>query len=133
LKIKTFFESDNRIFGEFKGALTEQFVLQELKANSDYSVFYWSNESGQAEVDFLLECDNEIIPLEVKSGIQTKAKSLNVYIEKYAPNLAIKSSLKNYGINGNLLSIPLYMLGAMPHLGLLPLIHLQNSLCDNPL
>jgi len=111
LDIKTFFEPDNRIFGEFRGALTEQFVLQELKANSDYPVFYWSNEGGQAEVDFLLECENEIIPLEVKSGIQTKAKSLNVYMEKHKPNLAIKSSLKNYGKNENLLSLPLYLLG----------------------
>jgi predicted AAA+ superfamily ATPase len=111
LKIKTFFEAGTEIFGEFKGALTEQFVLQELRANSDYPVFYWSNESGQAEVDFLLECESEAIPLEVKSGIQTKAKSLNVYMEKYAPNIAIKSSLKNYGKNGNLLSIPLYLIG----------------------
>jgi len=113
LSIKTFFEPDNRIFGEFRGALTEQFVLQELKANYDYPVFYWANDSGQAEVDFLLQYENELVPLEVKSGIQTKAKSLNVYIEKYNPNLAIKSSLKNYGKTGNLLSIPLYLLGLL--------------------
>ena len=116
LSIKTFFESDNVILGEFKGALTEQFVLQELKANSDYPVFYWTNDSGQAEVDFLLQCENEIVPLEVKSGFQTKAKSLNVYMEKYNPKLAIKSSLKNYGKNENLLSVPLYLLGNLGNL-----------------
>ncbi len=111
LSINTFFEPSNRILSEFKGALTEQFVLQELKANCDYPVFYWASDSGQAEVDFLLQCENELIPLEVKSGIQTKAKSLNVYMERYNPSLAIKSSLKNYGKSGNLLSIPLYLLG----------------------
>jgi len=111
LGTNTFFEPSNRIFSEFKGALTEQFVLQELKANCDYPVFYWASDSGQAEVDFLLQCENQLIPLEVKSGIQTKAKSLNVYMEKFNPRLAIKSSLKNYGKSGNLLSIPLYLLG----------------------
>lgn len=111
LDIKTFFEHDNKIFGEFKGALTEQFALQELKANSNYPIFYWANDSGSAEVDFLLQYKNEAVPLEVKSGIQTKAKSLNVYIEKYNPNLAIKSSLKHYGKSGNLFSVPLYLLG----------------------
>ncbi|MDR2595999.1 MAG: ATP-binding protein [Treponema sp.] len=111
LDISTFLTSDNLIFNEFKGALAEQFTLQELKALTKFPVFYWGNASGKAEVDFIVQYKNEIIPIEVKSSINTKSQSLSVYIEKYHPENAIRVSLKNYGRNGKFLSVPLYLIG----------------------
>ena len=67
------------LFREFKGALTEQFVLQQLKTLENMDLFYWTNDQGTAEIDFLLEYDGRVIPLEVKAGINLQAKSLKVY------------------------------------------------------
>jgi len=111
LDISTFLTSENGIFNEFKGALAEQFALQELKALTKFPVFYWGNASGKAEVDFIVQYKNEIVPIEVKSSVNTKSQSLSVYIEKYHPENAVRVSLKNYGRNGKLLSVPLYMIG----------------------
>jgi len=111
LDISTFLTGDNMIFNEFKGALAEQFALQELKALTKFPVFYWGNASGKAEVDFIVQYKNEIIPIEVKSSVNTKSQSLSVYIEKYHPQNAIRVSLKNYGRNGKFLCVPLYLIG----------------------
>ena len=86
------------IFDEFKGALTEQYVLQELIANGR-EPFYWSNERGRADVDFIIQAANDILPIEVKSGINLKAKSLKFYIDKYRPKKAIRTSLADYKVN----------------------------------
>ena len=104
----------NDVFADFKGALTEQFVLQELKACGNLPVFYWVNDSGKAEVDFLLQYKNEIIPLEVKSSVNTKSQSLSVYREKYAPKYSARVSLKPYGEDKGLFSVPLYTVGFFP-------------------
>jgi len=111
LDISTFLTIENRIFNEFKGALAEQFALQELKALTEFPVFYWGNASGKAEVDFIVQYKNEIVPIEVKSSVNTKSQSLSVYIEKYNPENAVRVSLKNYGRNRKLLSVPLYLIG----------------------
>jgi predicted AAA+ superfamily ATPase len=74
-------------------------------------LFYWSSE-GRAEIYFILQFKNEIIPIEVKSGYNKKAKSLNVYMNTLKPIHAIKSLIKNYARHENLCSIPLYMISS---------------------
>ncbi len=80
LSARTIIEGD-RLFTEFKGALTENFIAQELIATSSKKLYYWKS-AGTAEFDFLLELDHEIYPLEVKSGESTKKKSLVIYGQK---------------------------------------------------
>jgi len=104
------------IYNEFKGALSEQYVCQELTA-AGWVPFYWSNERGQAEVDFVVQSGADILPIEVKSGINLKAKSLKTYMEKYRPKTAIRTSpadmkisAVNYedGTEAELIDLPLY-------------------------
>jgi predicted AAA+ superfamily ATPase len=109
LDIKTFFSIEYEIFKEFKGAIAEQFVLQELKLKK-IPVFYWSNSTGKAEIDFVVQHEDKIIPIEVRSGKSTKAKSLGVYIEKYKPQIAIRASLSNYKKRDGLIDVPLYFI-----------------------
>jgi len=93
LSPKTLLEG-SRIFVEFKGALAEQFVLQELKAYFDQKLYYWTSESGGNEVDFLIQKDNEFIPIEVKAEQNLKAKSLKAFCQKYKPETAVRFSLQ---------------------------------------
>ncbi|MDR0301043.1 MAG: ATP-binding protein, partial [Treponema sp.] len=98
LDINTFLDRDASVFNHFYGALTEQFVLQELKALGDMPVYYWAREgSGSAEVDFIINSGNLIIPIEVKAEKNLKAKSLKVYIDMYKPAVAIRASLADNG------------------------------------
>ena len=101
------------IVDDMKGALAEQFVCQELKAAKVSPLFYWGREGSTAEVDFLIQEDGEIIPIEVKSAKHTKSQSLKVYMEEYKPKYAIRTSLKNYGVVNNLYSVPLYMISEL--------------------
>jgi len=115
LDIKTFYEPDPLVFKEFKGAITEQFVLQELKTLSTHSlsglsIYYWGKDEGKSEVDFLIQWQNEVVPIEVKSGIRKKSKSLEIYSELYNPAHAVRTTMNNFGITGSLYSIPLYMI-----------------------
>ncbi len=102
----------NSLFTNFKGALTEQFVLQELTAD-EIAMGYWTPDSGIAEVDFVLQGDRVACPLEVKAATNTKAKSLGIYMREYKPPLALKSSLKGYSDSGDVRSVPLYALGIL--------------------
>ena len=86
--------------------------MQELSLD-DNPCAYWTNPTGNAEVDFVKQISSEIFPVEVKSADNVKAKSLNIYREKYSPKLAIRASLKNYGLENNILSLPLYALGSL--------------------
>jgi predicted AAA+ superfamily ATPase len=104
----------NRLFTEFKGALTEQFVQQELRAACGFDPYFWSQPDSQAELDFLLESDNGPIPVEAKAETNVKAKSLWVYRKKFNPPMAIRTSLLNHALNDGLLDIPLYALAALP-------------------
>jgi predicted AAA+ superfamily ATPase len=115
LNVKTLLEGD-ALFTEYKGALTEQFVLQELKArDSEMEIAYWANEgSATAAVDFILQTEDGIVPLEVKSSINLKAKSLKVYQEKFHPPLSLRTSLADYKKTDTLYDIPLYALGWQP-------------------
>ena len=99
----------NHIFEEFKGSLTEQFVLQELVAHN-ITPYYWSSNST-AEVDFVIKHDLEVFPLEVKAEENLQSKSLKVYKAKYNPSLSLRTSMKNYRKQDWLINIPLYAIG----------------------
>ncbi len=86
----------NRIFEEFKGAIAEQYVLQQFKAIKDLPVFYWSNETSRAEIDFVIQIKSDVVPVEVKAERNLQAKSLKVYMEKFKPNYAIRTSMADY-------------------------------------
>jgi predicted AAA+ superfamily ATPase len=101
----------NSFFTEFKGVLTEQFVLQQLLVN-ELIPFYWRPENAQAEVDFVIQKGIHVIPIEVKSGTSLQAKSLWVYSQKYKPKFCVRTSLKLNEKNDWVTDIPLYRLGA---------------------
>lgn len=98
----------NRIFEEFKGAITEQYVLQQFKTIKDLPVFYWSNETSRAEIDFVIQIKSDVVPVEVKAERNLQAKSLKVYMEKFKPNYAIRTSMADYKKTDNLIDLPLY-------------------------
>lgn len=100
----------NRLFTEYKGALTEQFVLQELIVKKNTDIAYWANPSGKAEVDFVFQTNTKIIPIEAKAGTNLKAKSLVSYNETFKPEYLVRSSLADYKKTNNLYDIPLYMI-----------------------
>ena len=98
----------NAFFNEFKGALTEQYVAQELRCSLGQTPCYWSAEYATAEVDFVFQFQSGIYPLEVKAEENLKAKSLKVYFEKDTPAIAIRSSMSDYRHDEWLLNLPLY-------------------------
>lgn len=102
------FGEANRLFVEFKGALTENYILQSIIPQFDATPRYWTSD-GRAEVDFLLQYQNQIIPVEVKSDENIRSKSLTYYWQTYHPALRIRFSLKNLSYNDGLLNIPLFM------------------------
>ena len=99
----------NRIFEEFKGALTEQFVAQQLVA-SKHELYYYSKENSSGELDFVLQQAQYIIPIEVKAEENLQAKSLRAYCDKYKPEIAIRSSMSNYREQDWMTNVPLYAL-----------------------
>lgn len=107
LDINTLLEG-NRIFTEFKGALTEQYVLQQLISQQDNPMFYWATERGTAEIDFVIQQQQNVIPLEVKAEENLKAKSLKVYVEQFRPVRAIRCSMADYREQDWLINVPLY-------------------------
>ncbi len=98
----------NKIFEEFKGAIAEQYVFQQLKSKDDIPIFYWTNNSSTAEIDFVIQLEDLVIPIEVKATTNLQAKSLKTYMQKYKPNLAIRTSLADYKKSDNLEDLPLY-------------------------
>jgi predicted AAA+ superfamily ATPase len=103
----------NRLFTEFKGALVEQYVQQELRASCAMNPFYWSRADSQAEVDFLVESDDGPVPIEAKAERNVKAKSLGVFREKFLPPIAVRTSLSPYSRVEGLVDIPLYSLSSL--------------------
>ena len=97
----------NDLFTEFKGALTEQYVLQQLITHRDLKIYYYTNESGGCEVDFLVDTGEEVVPVEVKAEINLRAKSLRVYSEKFSPKIAIRTSMADYREEDWLVNVPL--------------------------
>lgn len=98
----------NELFKEFKGALTEQYVLQELKTRTGIQCYYWTAERGTAEVDFVVGNGADVFPIEVKAEINLQAKSLKVFHEKYRPAKSIRTSMADYKDEGWLINLPLW-------------------------
>ena len=115
LSPKTLLEG-NTVFQEFKGALTEQYVQQQLRADCEIVPDYWSRENGGAEVDFLYQSETAIVPLEVKAEENLQAKSLKVYCEKFHPPFAVRTSMSDYRTHSmnagdftyTMINLPLY-------------------------
>lgn len=105
--------NNDALFQEFKGALTEQYVLQELIAANTQNVSYWSNESGIAELDFLFEKQGTFYPIEVKSSENLQAKSLRIFHEKYPEVHCYRTSLSDYRKEEWLTNFPLYAIGIL--------------------
>jgi uncharacterized protein len=99
---------ENELFQEFKGAIIENYIAQEL-IHSNYSLYYWASE-GKAEIDFIIEQDGVIYPLEVKSGYSSKKKSLMVYNEIFHPKMLIRTSPMNLKKDFSILNCPLYLI-----------------------
>ena len=98
----------NDLFKEFKGALTEQFVLQQLKTAIGLNTYYWTNDRGNAEIDFLIDNGKSIVPIEVKAEENLRAKSLRTYYEKYKPDISVRSAMSDYRKEDWLLNLPLW-------------------------
>lgn len=104
------------VFSGFKGKLAENFVLQQLHALKFDPVSYWTNATGRAEVDFLIQYDNAVVPVETKSGLNLKAQSLRTYRDKYHPAVSVRTSMNNLRMDDGLLNIPLYLMSEFPRL-----------------
>lgn len=104
---KIILEGD-RMFSEFKGALTEQYVLQQLKTELNLNPFYWSDDRSSGEIDFLIENKNNFYPVEVKAEENLQAKSLKSFHTKYQPKLSVRMSLADFRKEDWLVNIPLY-------------------------
>jgi predicted AAA+ superfamily ATPase len=100
--------TDKSLFEEFKGAMTEQYVLQQFKSVEQLPIYYWAAERATAEIDFLVQYQHRIIPVEVKSAENLKAKSLKSYYEKFNPEISIRTSLSDYRKEDWLINLPLY-------------------------
>ena len=98
-----------RIFEEFKGALTEQFVAQQLKA-SDRELYYYSTENSSGEIDFVIQQEMLCVPIEVKAEENLRARSLRAFCDKYKPEIAIRSSMSNYREQDWMVNVPLFVL-----------------------
>lgn len=107
----TAFGEGNRLFTEFKGALTENFVLQTLFTQFEVVPRYWSQNNPPYEVDFLIQRENDIFPVEVKSEANTTSKSLKKFKELFSNqvNLCVRFSLNNLKLDDDVLNIPLFM------------------------
>ena len=98
----------NRIFTEFKGALTEQYVLQQLVAEAGLTPYYYSTPNSTGEIDFMLQGSTTVVPVEVKAEENLRAKSLKAFCEKYHPKYAIRTSMSDYRVQEWMTNLPLY-------------------------
>ena len=105
-----------RPFVEFRGALTESYVAQQLVAARLKDLHYWRSSGGKAEIDFLCELDGEVVPLEVKSGLSRNSKSLGSYDRQFAPDLLSRTNLRNLRMDGKICNIPLHAISCLQRL-----------------
>ena len=98
----------NDLFIEFKGALTEQYVCQQLKTIEDLGIYYYTNDRGSCEIDFIVDAGEQVIPVEVKAETNLRAKSLKTYQEKFAPEIAVRTSMADFKKEDRLVNLPLY-------------------------
>lgn len=106
----------NVMFSEFKGALTEQYVLQQMIAEAQISPYYWSQQNSSGEIDFIFTYQNNFYPVEVKAEVNLRAKSLKYFSQKYRPKNSIRISLADYKQEDRLTNIPLYAVGEILNL-----------------
>lgn len=103
----------NSAFSEFKGALTEQYVLQQLISKEKTGIYYYTNERGTCEIDFLLDDGEKVVPVEVKAETNLQAKSLKSFREKYSPEISVRTSMSDYKKEDKLLNLPLYLIDSI--------------------
>ena len=107
---KTLLEG-NEVFQEFKGSLTEQYVLCQIKECTNLDTFYWSSDTGTAEIDFITQIDGNNVPIEVKANENLQSKSLKSFVQKYNTKINIRTSMSSYRKEEWLINIPLYSIG----------------------
>lgn len=107
LDVKTLLDG-NTIFEEFKGALTEQYVLQQLKTIPDIPIYYWSAAKADAEIDFVIQHSGNVVPIEVKAAENLQSKSLKSFKGRYPKSIAIRTSMSDYREEDWLINVPLY-------------------------
>lgn len=111
LNVKTILNGDT-IFNEFKGALAEQFVYQQLNENENLSIHYFTFSNSKYEIDFIIQNqEDDIIPLEAKSGTNLKAHSFKLFCEKFQPGIAVRTSIANFQKESQFINVPLYIVG----------------------
>lgn len=98
----------NDVFEEFKGSLTEQYVLCQLKECTDLDVFYWSSDTGTSELDFITQIGKDNVPIEVKASENLQAKSLKSFVQKYETKFNVRTSMSDYRNDDWITNIPLY-------------------------
>lgn len=107
LRQRTLLDGDD-LFVEFKGALTEQYVCQQLKTVEDLGIYYYTNDRGSCEIDFVVDTGEQIVPIEVKAETNLRAKSLKTYRDRFEPELSVRTSMADYKKEDWLLNLPLY-------------------------
>lgn len=107
----------NDLFIEFKGALTEQYVCQQLKTLEDIGIYYYTNDRGSCEIDFVVDTGEQIIPIEVKAEVNLKAKSLKFYHEKFSPGISVRTSMADFKKENWLINLPLYQIEQITRIG----------------
>lgn len=107
LRQRTLLEG-NDLFVEFKGALTEQYVCQQLKTMEDLDVYYYTNDRGSCEVNFIIDTGEQVVPVEAKAEVNLRAKSLKTYYEKFSPPISVRTSMADYKREEWLVNLPLY-------------------------
>ena len=108
--------SGDEFFKQYKGALTEQFVLQQLQLLEQTDIHYWSPDTGIAEVDFVIQTAGRIIPIEVKAEQNLRAKSLTEFIKRYEPLMVIRTSMAPFSKGERIVDLPLFAISLLPEL-----------------
>ncbi len=108
--------NNQTLFTEFHGSFIENYIAQHIAATMNIDLYYWKNVGRAAEIDFLMQYGSAVLPIEVKSGINIRSKSLAFYTSKYKPNLSIRTSLRNLKFDGNVLNVPLYAIQSLPNI-----------------
>lgn len=115
LGAKTLLEG-SAVFSEFKGALTEQYVFQQMMCAKEAVIYYWSPDNVRSEIDFIVRFAGQVIPVGVKAEENLRAKSLRVYQSKYHPVMAIRTSMSDFRKEEWMTNMPLYAIGELLNL-----------------
>lgn len=115
LDARTLISGDD-FFKQYKGALTEQFVLQQLQLMEETEIHYWSPDTGIAEVDFVIQSEGRIIPIEVKAEQNLRAKSLSEFIKRYTPTMVVRTSMTPYEKGEKVIDLPLFAISLLPEI-----------------